>query len=94
MGQEIELSACCGKLRWALLDVIEPLPGGTRISGLRWGPELVPLNLETDSAPAPELVQTILDEATQWLGASTSCYTGRGALVIGSDQDAGALHRR
>jgi hypothetical protein len=94
MGQEIELSACCGKLRWALLDVIEPLPGGTRIRGLRWGPELVPLNLETDSAPAPDLVQTILDEAKQWLGASTSCYTGRGALVIGSDQDAGALPRR
>jgi len=94
MGQEIELSACCGKLRWALLDVIEPLPGGTRISGLRWGPELVPLHLETDSTAAPELVQTILDEATRWLGSSTSCYTGLGALVIGSDQDADARPRR
>jgi hypothetical protein len=94
MGQEIELSACCGRLRWALLDVIEPLPGGTRISGLRWGPALVPLNLEIDSAAAPELVETILDEAKQWLGSSTSCYTGRGALVIGSEQDADARHRR
>jgi len=94
MGQEIELRACCGKLRWALLDVIEPLPGGTRISGLRWGPELVPLHLETDSTAAPELVQTILDEATRWLGSSTSCYTGRGALVIGSDQDADTRPRR
>jgi hypothetical protein len=94
MGQEIELRACCGKLRWALLDVIEPLPGGTRISGLRWGPEVVPLNLETDSAAAPEVVDTILEEAEQWLGSSTSCYTGRGALVIGSDEDADARHRR
>jgi hypothetical protein len=89
MGQEIELRACCGKL-----DVIEPLPGGTRILALRWGPELVPLNLETDSAAAPELVETILAEAKQWLGSSTSCYTGRGALVIGPEQDADARHCR
>lgn len=86
MGREIELRACCGKLRWALLDVIEPLPGDTRIRGLRWGPALVPLNLEKDSAAASELVETILEEAERWLGASTSCYTGRGALMIGSDE--------
>ena len=53
-GQEIELRACCGKLRWALLDVIEPLPGGTRISGLRWGPELVPFQTISADTWCPE----------------------------------------
>jgi hypothetical protein len=94
MDREVELRACCGKLRWALLDVIEPLPGDTRISGLRWGPAVIPLNLKKDSAAPSELVETILDEAERWLGSSTSCYTGRGALVIDSDEAAEARHSR
>jgi hypothetical protein len=82
MRREIELRACCGKLRWALLDAIDPLPAGTRIRALKWGNGLVPLDVETGSAAAPELVDAVLDRAERWLGGSTSCYTGRGTLVI------------
>ena len=86
MGREIELRACCGKLRWALLDAIEPLPGGTRIDALRWGPALVPLNLTTTPTGAPGMVDTILEKTEQWLGAKATCYTGRGVLVISPGQ--------
>jgi len=85
MGREIELRACCGKLRWALLDAIEPLPGGTKINALRWGPALVPLDVETAPAAAPEVVDAILEKTERWLGAKASCYTGRGVLVISSE---------
>jgi len=83
MQQEIELRACCGKLRWALLEAIAPLPDGTRIKALRWGNGLIPLDIDAGSATAVDLVETVLDEAERWLGGSPSCYTGRGALVIG-----------
>ena len=86
MGREIELRACCGKLRWALLDAIEPLPGGTRIDALRWGPALVPLDLTTTPADAPEVVDTILEKTERWLGAKATCYTGRGVLVISPER--------
>jgi hypothetical protein len=69
-----------------LLEAIEPLPGGTTISALRWGPALVPLNLKTAPAEAPELVDVILEKTEQWLGAKASCYTGRGVLVVSSDR--------
>ena len=55
---------------------------------------MIPLNLKKDSAAPAELVETILDEAERWLGSSTSCYTGRGALVIDSDEAAEARHSR
>jgi hypothetical protein len=86
MAREIELRACCGKLRWALLEAIEPLPCGTRINALRWGPALVPLNLETVPAGAPDVVDAILTKTERWLGAKASCYTGRGVLVVSSDR--------
>lgn len=83
MQREIDLRACCGKLRWALLEAIEPLPAGTRIRALRWGNGLIPLDIDAGSAATVDLVDTVLEEAERWLGGSPSCYMGRGALVIG-----------
>lgn len=94
MKREIELRACCGKLRWALLEAIEPLPEATTISAIRWGPALIPLNLSNASAPLPDLVDTIMAKTDRWLGGKTHCYTGRGALVIASDQVVDATQNR
>lgn len=82
MGHEIELRACCGRLRFALLDVIESLPAGARIHAMRWGPTEIPLDVEVGAGAATQVAETILDTAERWLGSSTSCYTGRGVLVI------------
>jgi len=60
MGREIELRACCGKIRWALLDAIEPLPDGTRINALRWGPAIVPWGRGTEPAGAADVVDAII----------------------------------
>ena len=37
-GREVEIRACCGNLRWALLDAVESLPSGVHVGALRWGP--------------------------------------------------------
>jgi hypothetical protein len=81
MGREIELRACCGKLRWALLDAIEPLAPGTTIQALRWGTGEIPLNLDTATAGPAELVDAILATTEQWLGGAASCFSGRGVLL-------------
>jgi hypothetical protein len=81
MGREIELRACCGKLRWALLDAIEPLPPGTTIEAMRWGTGVIPLNLDTATAEPAELVDAILMTTEQWLGGAASCFSGRGVLL-------------
>jgi hypothetical protein len=83
MGREIQLRACCGKLRWALIEAIDPLPAGTHIRALRWGNGLIPIDIDVGSGGTADVVDTVLDEAERWLGGSPSCYTGRGALVIG-----------
>src|SRR5258705_6394766 len=79
MGREIELRACCGKLRWALLDAIEPLAPGTTIEALRWGTGVIPLNLDTASAEPAELVASILTTTEQWLGGAGPPFSRPGA---------------
>ena len=81
MGREIELRACCGKLRWALLDAIEPLAPGTTIQALRWGTGVIPLNLDTASAEPAELADAILAATEECLGGAASCFSGRGVLL-------------
>ncbi|HVW31921.1 MAG TPA: hypothetical protein VHL53_05230 [Acidimicrobiia bacterium] len=86
MEREIELRACCGKLRWALLDAIEPLPDGTKVNALRWGPTLVPLDVETAPDGAPAVVDAIIRRTERWLGAKSTCLSGRGVLVVSAEQ--------
>jgi hypothetical protein len=80
--RDVPLRACCGKLRWALLEAIESLPVGARIGGLRWGPAEIPLDLRAGDVPAAETVEAILGAAERSLGPAATCYAGRGALVI------------
>ena len=86
VGREVEIRACCGNLRWALLDVVESLPRGVHVGALRWGPADIPVDIEVGAGPAADAVQLILDAAARRLGPGASCYAGRGALLI----DAGA----
>ena len=90
--REVEIRACCGNLRWALLEAVESLPGGAHVSALRWGPAEIPLDIEVRAGPADRAVQSILDAARQRLGSGASCYAGRGALVI--DVGRAPPHRR
>ena len=76
------LRACCGKLRWALLEAVESLPAGAHVGALRWGPAQIPLDLRVGDASAGDLAEAILGAAEQSLGPAVSCYAGRGALVI------------
>ena len=80
--REVPLRACCGKLRWALLEAIESMPADAHVGALRWGPAEIPLDLRVGDVPAPCAVETILDAAERRLGSSASCYAGRGALMI------------
>jgi hypothetical protein len=80
--REVEIRACCGSLRWALLDAVESLPPGAHAVALRWGPADIPLDVEVGTSPAADAVQLILNAAAARLGPGTSCYAGRGALVI------------
>ena len=80
--RDVPLRACCGKLRWALLEVIESLPAGAHVDALRWGPAEIPLDLRVGDVPAGDMVQTILGAAERSLGPAASCYAGRGALVV------------
>ena len=82
-GWEVPLRACCGKLRWALLDAIGSLPAGVRVAALRWGPAEIPVGVEVAADEAAHAVDAILAAVQQQLGAGAFCYSGRGALVIG-----------
>jgi hypothetical protein len=82
VGREVEIRACCGNLRWALLDAVESLPAGVHVGALRWGPAEIPVNVEVGVGPAADAVQLILDAAARRLGPGASCYAGRGALLI------------
>lgn len=93
-GREVELRACCGKLRWALLEVIESLPVGVHVGALRWGRAEIPMDIEIRTASATRAVEAVLEAAELWLGTSPSCYTGRGALVIDVGQSATAVSPR
>jgi hypothetical protein len=81
-GREVEFRACCGKLRWALLEAVGSLPPGAHVAALRWGPAEIPVHVETGPDQAAGAVEVILDAARQRLGAGASCYSGRGALVV------------
>lgn len=81
-GWEVPLRACCGKLRWALLEAIESIPAGAHVGALRWGPAEIPLDLRVGEVPAAHAVEAILESTRRSLGPGASCYTGRGALVI------------
>lgn len=80
--RDVPLRACCGKLRWALLEAIEALPAGAHVSALRWGPAEIPLDLRVGDVSAGYAVDVILDAAKRSLGPGAACYAGRGALVI------------
>lgn len=80
--EDVPFRACCGKLRWALLEAIDSLPAGAYVSGLRWGPAEIPLDLRVGDISARGAVEAILDAAERSLGPAASCYSGRGALVI------------
>lgn len=81
--QDVDFRACCGKLRWALLDIVEDLAGqNVRLKALRWGSSEVPLDLDLDSRPSTEVVETVLADAARFLGASSSCFMGGGSLVV------------
>ena len=81
-GREVEIRACCGNLRWALLDAVESLPAGCTSARCAGGRREIPLDVEAGARPAADAVQAILDAAGQRLGPGMSCYAGRGALVI------------
>jgi hypothetical protein len=82
--REVEIRACCGNLRWALLDIVESLPPGVHVGALRWGPAEIPVDVRAGAGPAADAVQLILDAAARRLGPGASCYAGRGALLIDS----------
>jgi hypothetical protein len=81
-GRDVPLHACCGKLRWALLEALDSMPAGAHVGALRWGPAEIPLDLTVDDVSARYAVEVILDAAKRSLGPGASCYSGRGALVI------------
>ena len=81
-GREVELRACCGRLRWALLDAVESLPAGARVAAVRWGPAEIGVNVEVGAVEAGPAVDAMLAAVRRQLGAGALCYAGRGALVI------------
>jgi hypothetical protein len=81
-GREVEVRACCGRLRWALLDAVESLPAGVRVAVLRWGPAEIPVSVEVAAGQAAHAVDVIMAATQRQLGAGAFCYAGRGALVI------------
>lgn len=80
--RDVPFRACCGKLRWALLDAVESLPAGVHVGALRWGPAEIAVDVDVGAVPAADAVDAILAAATARLGPATSCYAGQGALVI------------
>jgi hypothetical protein len=91
-GQEVEFRACCGKLRWALLDAVGSLPAGARVAALRWGPGEIGVDVEVGADQA-HVVDVILAAAERELGAGASCYSGRGTLVISGGPPGAAIPR-
>ena len=81
-GWEVPLRACCGKLRWALIEAIESVPEGAHVGALRWGPAEIPLDIRVSDFSSARAAEAILAAAKRSLGPSASCYAGRGALVI------------
>jgi hypothetical protein len=81
-GRDVPFHACCGKLRWALLEALDSMPAGAHVGALRWGPAEIPLDLRVGDVPARYAVEVILDAAKRSLGPGAYCYAGRGALVI------------
>jgi hypothetical protein len=92
-GREVEVRACCGRLRWALLDAVESLPAGVRVTALRWGPAEIPVNVEVGADVAAHAVDTILAAVQRQLGAGAFCYSGRGALVVEAGRPADGAPR-
>ena len=90
-GREVEVRACCGRLRWALLDAVESLPAGVRVTALRWGPAEIPVNVEAGADAAMPAVDAILAAVQRQLGAGAFCYAGRGALLIEAGRPAGGV---
>jgi len=91
-GREVEVRACCGRLRWALLDAVGSLPVGVRVAVLRWGPAEIPVDVEVGADEA-RVVDVILAAAQRHLGVGAACYAGRGALLIDVGQSADAAPR-
>lgn len=91
--REYSFRACCGKLRWSLLDIVEDLGGrGARLNALRWGTGEVPLDLEIDASTPAEVVDSILTATELHYGTSPSCFTGGGTLLV--ELREGEPHRR
>ena len=80
--RDVPFRACCGKLRWALLEAIDALPAGAHVAALRWGPAEIPLDLRVGDVPAGSAVEVIMGAAKRSLGPGAACYAGSGALVI------------
>ena len=80
--REVEFRACCGKLRWALLDAVESLPAGMRVAALRWGPAEIVVDVEVGAGSAEPAVDAIVAAVRRQLGAGAFCYAGRGTLVM------------
>jgi len=80
--RELEFRACCGNLRWALLDAVRSLPSGVRVAALRWGPAEIAVDVEAGAGQAEPAVDAILAAVRRQLGAGAFCYAGRGALVM------------
>jgi hypothetical protein len=82
---EVAFRACCDKLRWALVEIVDGLRGQqTRLKELRWGSSEIPLDLDLalDDRPPIEIVDEILVTAKRFLGVDARCFTGGGALVF------------
>ena len=87
VSEEIEFRACCGKLRWALLDIVDCLTGqGARLRALRWGTGEVPLDLGVDDRSPVESVEEVLAATARFFGTNASCFTGGGTLVVERDE--------
>src|SRR5919198_6499626 len=83
LPEEIEFRACCGKLRWALLDILDGLTGqGARLRALRWGTGEVPVDLSVDDRSPDDSVEELLAATARFFGTNASCFTGGGTLVV------------
>jgi len=80
--RDVPFRACCGKLRWALMDAVESLPAGSHVGALRWGPAEIPVDVEVGAVSPVRAVDAILDAAEARLGPASACYAGQGALMI------------
>lgn len=93
--REIPLRACCGKLRFALLDIVEGLAGQpVRLRALKWGIGEVPLGLDLAGREPQETVEAILAATERFFGTNPSCFTGGGALIVESKPQTSATADR